>query len=145
MRRALLAVAVMAAALFAAKLYAAETTASKPSSPDWHYRWHEGRWWYWMPESKSHWMVWMGSKWVSYEEPSSGVKLRTVSEPKSGSPGAGVVETQKQIASEPSSVGANCQPGYSAGYSTGSGGNYAGYGWTWGPGTAFRSGPGGRF
>jgi hypothetical protein len=142
MRRTLFTVAVIVAALFAAKLYAAQTTASKPSSPDWHYRWHEGRWWYWMPESKSKWVVWTGSKWVPYEEPSSGAKLRTVSAPKSES--AGVSETQKQAASD-SSVGATCQPGYSGGYSGGSGSSYAGYGWTWGPGTAYRDGPGGRF
>ena len=35
--------------------------------------------------------------------------------------------------------------GYEPGYSSESGSGYAGYGWSWGPGTAFRDSPGRRF
>ncbi len=66
MKRNLLAVAVMAVAIFAAKFPAQAATTLKTVTPDWHYRWHEGRWWYWMPENK--WMVWTGSTWVPAEQ-----------------------------------------------------------------------------
>ncbi len=60
MKRSLLVAAALAAVLVAARLPAEDTTTLKMVKPDWHYRWHESRWWYWMPESKS-WMVWSGS------------------------------------------------------------------------------------
>lgn len=33
------------------------------AAKDPNYRWHNGQWWYWMPQQK-HWMVWNGSQWI---------------------------------------------------------------------------------
>ena len=61
MKRSLFAAAAMTIVLCAAQLPAGqEAASSKMVRPDWHYRWHEGRWWYWMPEN-SKWMVWNGA------------------------------------------------------------------------------------
>jgi hypothetical protein len=46
----------------------APANAKGPSAdgPDkWRYRWHEGLWWYWLPENR--WVYWHDGKWVSYE------------------------------------------------------------------------------
>jgi hypothetical protein len=37
-----------------------------PAAPNWRYRWHEGRWWYWMPSER--WMVHNGDRWVDYND-----------------------------------------------------------------------------
>ncbi len=140
MKRILLAAAA-AVAIFAAKLQAEEAATVQTVSPDWHYRWHEARWWYWMPEN--YWMVWTGSTWVPYEQFASCPNVVSVSQAKSPSTTNGNDETQNESGtSQPAySGGVYCPPTYSAG----SGGDYAGYGWSWGPGTAYRDGPGRRF
>jgi hypothetical protein len=40
----------------------APSTATRPSSEDWRYRWHQGRWWYWLPSNE--WVVWVDGQWV---------------------------------------------------------------------------------
>jgi len=35
------------------------------AAQDPNYRWHNGQWWYWMPQQKN-WMVWNGSQWMPY-------------------------------------------------------------------------------
>jgi hypothetical protein len=146
MKRTLLTLVMLAIALLAAKLDAQAGTASKMVTPDWHYRWHEGRWWYWMPEGK--WMVWIGSTWIPYEESSGASDRASASQAKSTARFAGYETEKESAAAQPAdSDQGNCPPtssGYS-GYSGGSGSNYAGYGWTWGPGTANRDSPGSRF
>jgi hypothetical protein len=147
MKRTLLTVAVMAIALLAVKLDAQAGTASKAVTPDWHYRWHEGRWWYWMPEGK--WMVWTGSTWIPYKELTGSSSGTDASQANSTSASYAGYETERESAAvQPAeSNQGNCPPtssGYSV-YSIGSGGNYAGYGWSWGPGTANRDSPGRRF
>jgi hypothetical protein len=37
------------------------TAATQPSS---RYQWHEGRWWYWLPENR--WVYWENSRWNDY-------------------------------------------------------------------------------
>jgi hypothetical protein len=37
--------------------------AQDHAAKDPNYRWHNGQWWYWMPQQK-HWMVWNGSQWI---------------------------------------------------------------------------------
>jgi len=155
MKRILLVAAVLATALIAARLPAADTGSSKWVKPDWHYRWHENRWWYWMPESKS-WMVWSDSNWVPFEQ-SKSMAISNISQSTEAASGA---------TEETAPVGQNCPTttsgtysggqsysggyyggGYSGGGYSGGGANgsgYAGYGWSWGPGTAFSS-PGARF
>ena len=32
------------------------------TSEAWRYRWHEGRWWYWLPRGR--WVIWMDGRWV---------------------------------------------------------------------------------
>jgi hypothetical protein len=134
MKRILLAVAVVVAALFALNAYAAESAAKvKMVKPDWHYRWHEGHWWYWLPDSRS-WLVWTDSKWTPYEEFSNRAGVQQASQTRAHSGWA-------QGVSEPGSYAED----YGRVYSPGSGRDYSGYGWTWGPGTAFRDSPGRRF
>jgi hypothetical protein len=141
MRRALIVVLVMVAALFAAKLYAKDAVAAKTVVPDWHYRWHEGRWWYWMPDSR--WMVWTGATWVPYEKFSScpNTNYASQAKPKSSSYVNYETATESGSAQPVSSGTFNSQPTYSVGPSS----DFAGYGWSWGPGTAYRNGPGRRF
>ncbi len=148
MKRTLLTLAVMAVALLAAKPDAQAGAASKTVTPDWHYCWHEGRWWYWMPEGNN-WMVWSGSTWIPYEQSPGRSEVSQASQAKPASASYASYETANESrASQPVDAGQNtCPPTYSgySGYSGGSGSNYAGYGWTWGPGTANRDSPGGRF
>jgi hypothetical protein len=140
MKRILLAVAVVVAALFALNAYAAESAAKvKMVKPDWHYRWHEGHWWYWLPESKG-WLVWTDSKWTPYEKPSNSPGVFAASQAKA--------DTTGQHNSPAEGVSESAYSGrrhYESGYSAGSANDYSGYGWTWGPGTAFRDNPGRRF
>jgi hypothetical protein len=134
MKRILLAVAVVLVGLFAVQVYAAEAAPLKMVKPDWHYRWHEGRWWYWMPESQS-WVVWTGSTWVPFAKFADSNRVQTIGQAKT--------EVQSESSSaEPAYWGGGS---YGSGYSSSSSGDYSGYGWTWGPGTAFRSDPGRRF
>jgi hypothetical protein len=141
MKRVLLSVlAAVAVALFVTKLHAEQKTAApKMVTPDWHYKWHEGRWWYWMPEKK--WMVWSGKSWVPYEQFAKSPKMVNVSQDENRE--AGTAETQSSSEGIPTgdSSGYSCPPTYSGGSSS----SYAGYGWSWGPGTAFRDSPGRRF
>ena len=142
MKRIVIALAVMALAPFAAQLFAGESTGLKMVKPDWHYRWHEGRWWYWVPES-SKWMVWSGSIWVPLEKVATCGCMQTVSQTTSeATSDANVATENANGASEPSYSGGG---GYEPGYSSGAGSDYSGYGWGWGPGTAFRDSPGRRF
>ena len=138
MKRSLLVAAAAAIVLVAANLPANEPTTSKKVTLDWHYRWHEGRWWYWMPEN-SKWMVWTDSTWVPFEQFSSCPNMYPVSQAKSSN---GNFENRTESGY---SGGSNYRQSTYSGYSDGSGNNYSGYGWGWGPGTAFRDSPGRRF
>jgi hypothetical protein len=140
MKRNLLVAAAMAVVLVAANLSAHEPTTSKTVTPDWHYRWHEGRWWYWLPEN-SKWLVWTGSTWVPFEQFSSCPCVYSASQAKSSN---GNAEAENRTESA-SSGGSNYYRSAPSGYSGGSGSNYSGYGWSWGPGTAYRDSPGRRF
>jgi uncharacterized protein YkwD len=35
---------------------------AKSQDETWRYRWHEGRWWYWLPSER--WVVWLDGRWV---------------------------------------------------------------------------------
>jgi hypothetical protein len=142
MKRTLLIVAVMITGLFAARLMAGESTTFKPKmvTPDWHYRWHEGRWWYWMPSST--WMVWTGSSWTPYEQFSRCAPMYSASQAKPYTAGYGSYETQNEnAASQPVYTGGNDQPSYSGRSDS----DYGSYGWGWGPGTVYGNSPGRRF
>lgn len=147
------AAAAIAIALFAVNLHAQESDASKTKgdtskisvvTPDWHYRWHDGRWWYWMSENnENRWMVWTGSRWIPYEQFANCPNMFNVSQARSYSTAYGSYEAQNESGtSQPVDWGGG---NYRPTWSTGSGGNYAGYGWSWGPGTAYRDAPGRRF
>jgi hypothetical protein len=45
--------------------------ASAAASQDisWRYRWHDGRWWYWLPNRQ--WVWWDGSKWSDRVAPAA--------------------------------------------------------------------------
>jgi hypothetical protein len=140
MSRALLAVGTMVLALCAFRATAAEEAAATPTAPDWHYRWHENQWWYWMPESRQ-WMIWTGSEWRPYGEGQSCPQSAAANR----SSGAAV----SYVSAETSHASGTSEPAYTyripESCPAGSNSNYAGYGWSWGPGTALRDGPGGRF
>jgi len=148
MTRTLLPVAAaIAIAFFAAQLNAQGGDASQTprGNTDAHYRWHDGRWWYWMSENnENRWMVWTGSTWLPYEQLANCPNMFPVSQARSYStaygsydiPNAGTISQQPMYGRGDS---------YRSTWSTGSGGNHAGYGWSWGPGTAYRSPPGRRF
>jgi hypothetical protein len=144
MKRGLLAATAMAFVLIAATL-PAEEPKLKTVKPDWHYRWHEGRWWYWMPQTSS-WMVWNDASWIPYEK-FAAAETRTAGQLK-------VVANEQPAAdngaAQQAGIGESCPvttSGYSSSpsYSQGNGSGYLGYGWSWGSGTAFRNGPGARF
>jgi len=42
---------------------------------DWRYRWHEGRWWYWLPSER--WVYWEDGRWVDYDAP-RGLGMRDI-------------------------------------------------------------------
>ncbi len=150
MKRSLLAAAAMAVVLLAANLPAQGAGPIKMVTPDWHYRWHQGRWWYWMPES-SKWMVWTGSTWVPHEQFAKSPNVSNVSQaqPKAAGDAYDSTDNQAATARPANSGGEICPPTYSTSTATRtattSGGGYSGYGWSWGPGTAYRDGPGRRF
>jgi hypothetical protein len=117
---------------------------------DWRCCWHEGCWWYWTPANR--WLVWNGSAWQPYEQWSSWYAGGT----QRGIPytaGYGSYEGQPAATyAEPayaSPVGGYPASGYGGGYGSragsGAGSGYSGYGWSWGPGTAFGRSPGSRF
>ncbi len=100
-----------------------------------------------MPEGN--WMVWTGSTWVPYAGSSGNSDLSKTRQAQPASASYASYETRNESGvSQPAGAAQSyCPPtssGYS-GYSGGGGSSYAGYGWTWGPGTANRNGPGGRF
>jgi uncharacterized protein YkwD len=37
-------------------------SAQGASGEKWRYRWHQGRWWYWLPENR--WVVWVNGRWM---------------------------------------------------------------------------------
>jgi hypothetical protein len=142
MKRVLFSVAgAMAVALCAGKLHAERATTLETVTPDWHYRWHEGRWWYWMPDSR--WMVWTGSTWVPFEQFSVCPQVLTASQAVPYSASYGSYDRESQDAA-PEPAYSNTGD-YRPSYSGRSGADYSGYGWSWGPGTAFRDTPGRRF
>jgi hypothetical protein len=149
MKKTLLTLTVAAVALLAAQaIVQAGDNASKMVTPDWHYRWHEGRWWYWMPEG--HWMVWTGSTWIPYAGSSGTADISATRQVQPGTASFAGYETESSIAQPAYSSQSYCPPTYSgdsgySGYSSEVGSNYSGYGWTWGPGTANRDSPGRRF
>jgi hypothetical protein len=141
MKRTLLILAVMAVALLVANPGAQAGNGAKMVKPDWHYCWHEGRWWYWLPEGK--WMVWTGSAWTAYRGSSGNSDLAETRQAQPSTSYASYETEGRSGAAQPASPSQSyCPPTYS-GYSSGAGSNYAGYGWTWGPGTANRD-TGGR-
>jgi hypothetical protein len=117
-------------------------TAASSQSNDadgWRYCWHNSRWWYWMPENK--WVVWTGSKWIPYGEFCNPGGAIAGSSAIPYSVGYGSYEQPSQGFSSP--VYSNTRSWGNTGVNSGSG--YAGYGWTWGPGTVYSSAPGRRF
>jgi hypothetical protein len=42
---------------------APQVQATNPNS--WRYRWHDGKWWYWLPSER--WVYWSNGAWVRYE------------------------------------------------------------------------------
>ncbi len=141
MKRTLLAAAVIVIAviaLAAANVQARDASAPKYSSPNWRYRWFEGRWWYWLPQNK--WVYWSGSNWKPYE-PTGQARTYTSY--------YGNYDAQPApMAAQPAYSGSGyCPPSVSSARQFGrwNGQGYAGYGWSWGPGTAFTNSPGVRF
>lgn len=143
-RSLLLLAAVMIVTLAGVNVQAVESThpkaAAKTVALDPHYRWHEGRWWYAIADNK--WMVWVGSTWVPYEQFATCPKMFTVSQVGASSAVTAEAAQNAMGASQPAYSGGGYCPTAS---SSGSTNNFAGYGWSWGPGTALRNGPGGRF
>ncbi len=37
---------------------------AQPSGERWRYRWHNGQWWYWLPNNR--WVFWNGYSWLPY-------------------------------------------------------------------------------
>ena len=124
---------------------AAQQTASGSSTqPDWRYCWHEGRWWYWMPENR--WVIWSGTAWAPYKQLSNRSDKPNVeaSQTSLDSKSHDTRDLQGGTAAPQSTWGPrrNRQSSYYPAHSGQGGSGYAGYGWTWGPGTAFRDAPG---
>ncbi len=46
---------------------AAPAPAAKRDDQTWRYRWHDGRWWYWLPSER--WVYWDGRGWIDYDRP----------------------------------------------------------------------------
>lgn len=104
------------------------------------YRWHNSRWWYWTPEEK--WVVWTGTTWVPFGESGGESEAHAAA------------SLSRHVTSNGSREGddstALAQPTYRIRGSWGGSGalrvsDYALYGWSWGPGTAYRDGPPRRF
>ncbi len=103
------------------------------STSDWRCCWHNNCWWYWTVEGR--WLQWTGTAWVPYGQ-------------QSGYSGTVYVTNYGSDESQNNPIVATPAPaarGFSSGIAEGQGSGFAGYGWTWGPGTAFSSGPGRRF
>ena len=43
------------------------------SDNHWRFKYHQGRWWYWMPEE--HWVYWSSSRWVRYSRPTAAARM----------------------------------------------------------------------
>jgi len=114
--------------------------ASDTGVDGWRYRWHNARWWYWTTEGK--WVVWSGTTWVPCEQSYGQAEANA---------GVSVVRDVTTYGSyERQDSAALSRPAYRGSASRGrpgapGGGDYALYGWTWGPGTAYRDGPPRRF
>ncbi len=88
--------------------------------------------------------------WVPFEQFSASLKMHSVSQSTEAGNETGTAATATTGESCPTASSGTYSGGnYSGGGYSGSGGyngpGYAGYGWSWGSGTAFRSGPGARF
>lgn len=42
-----------------------DAPAAQRAKADWRYRYHRGRWWYWLPSNS--WAYYNGNRWVAYE------------------------------------------------------------------------------
>ncbi len=115
----------------------AQNAGLSSTAPDaWRYRWNDGRWWYWMPEQK--WMMWTGSAWVPYDQfsgSSSSSRSSTI-------PYRTGYRTYANASTDtaPSNRSYYNAGGYGGRSTNSSRGDYAGYGWNWGPGTVFPNG-----
>ncbi len=148
MKRILLAFAAATVVALAVEKSSAEAPATvKTPSTDWRSVWHAGKWWYWTDQNS--WLVWSGSAWTPYR-PSNGDGVAVADQPRPyvanyGSYEAPAVAAAPQpIYSGRETYGYSGQGAYRPAYTAGPR-DYSGYGWTWGPGTAFRDSPGRRF
>lgn len=106
MKKTLLSLMLAAVALLATNAAVqAGDSASQTVTPDWHYRWHEGRWWYWMPEG--HWMFWNGSTWIPYQAAAGNADLSATRQVQPATASFAGYETEAQTsAAEPASSSA---------------------------------------
>lgn len=44
-----------------------DSVAPAPSGEKWRFKWHSGRWWYWLPSER--WVYWHGDHWEDYLPP----------------------------------------------------------------------------
>ena len=57
---------------------AGEQSGSKAASAaavrdnQWRFKYHQGRWWYWMPDER--WVYWSNNRWVRIRQPSSAAR-----------------------------------------------------------------------
>jgi opacity protein-like surface antigen len=125
-------------ALFAATANAEGPSANRAQASDWRQVWHGGHWWYWTPQNS--WLYWTGSAWTAYQ-PSNCPPVATAGQPQPYTTGYGNYDSQDAVTPQATYASPGVyQPAYSSG-----GSNYAGYGWSWGPGTASRDAPMRRF
>jgi len=136
--------AALAATLTAVNLQARHSGAADPARVNgnaqlpqhgqcdisWRYRLSSSHWWYWSPENR--WLIWTGGTWVPQQRLAQGSGDQTVvhsaafaSYPRQENQGPFVPEYRQEAGGGVS--------------------DYAGYGWSWGPGTAYRSAPGRRW
>jgi len=148
MKRIVLAFAAATVVALGVEKSSAEAPAtSKTPSIDWRSVWHAGQWWYWSDQNS--WLVWSGSAWVPYR-PSNceGVAVADQSRPYvtnySSYEAPAVAAAPQPIYSGREGYGYSGRSAYRPAYPARPS-DYSGYGWTWGPGTAFRDSPGRRF
>jgi hypothetical protein len=104
------------------------------NGPDgWRYRWHNGRWWYWLPESR--WMYWDNDHWAD-----CGANAYVAGyTPQSADVGRSTPHTSNYTPYSDSYT-----PSYGTGYRTSVSPDYYGTGswpgWGWGHGWGSRSG-----
>ena len=112
------------------------SSASDACSNRWRYCWNNDRWWYWTPKEK--WVFWNGDTWIPFEQTNaSSAKVESRVTPYVTNYG-GYERQDMDRFSLPVPQGSGSWSS-SGTYRTDS---YAGYGCTWGPGTALRNGPG---